>query len=273
MNGDPDARSRPVGLSIAGSDSGGGAGVQMDLRVMQRLGVFAATAVTAVTAQNLDAVTDVTPLPAASLHAQLRAVLTGFDVAAIKTGMLWSSELIEVAADVLSDIHAPLVIDPVMVATSGARLLDEDAIASYAKLWPRARLVTPNLDEAEVLLGRAVDRQRLPDEARTLADRVECAVLVKGGHASGDPVDVLSTGSQTVAWSHARIDGANTHGSGCMLSAAIAAHLARTDDLVDACQSALAFTHDALARGALTQSGLADVERATLTAAHLRRRP
>lgn len=262
----------PATLTIAGSDSGGGAGIQADLRVMQRVGVFATSAITAVTAQNLDGVRDVDGVRPALLAAQIDAVLEGFVVAAVKTGMLWSAALIDVVADRLSATDAPLVLDPVMVATSGARLLNEDAVASYAKLFLRALVATPNLDEGEVLLGRSIDRDHLASEAAELAERLGCAVLLKGGHLEGAPIDVLVTGSETHAWTHARVVDANTHGSGCMLSSAIAAHLALGHPLPDACAHALAFVHDALARGAAHgHRALADIEAATADLSALER--
>ncbi|MBL4687413.1 MAG: bifunctional hydroxymethylpyrimidine kinase/phosphomethylpyrimidine kinase [Nannocystaceae bacterium] len=261
-----------VALSVAGSDSGGGAGIQMDLRVLQRMGVLATTAITAVTAQNLNGVQHVAGVGPESLAAQLAAVLSGFDVAAIKTGMLWSAPLIEVLATALNDTDVPLVIDPVMIATSGARLLDPAAVRAYKLLWPRAALVTPNLDEATELLGVPIDPSRMTDAAERLADKLQCAVLLKGGHLEGPPCDVLATGSETASWSHARIESVNTHGSGCLLSAAITARLALGDPLLDACEVALSFTHDALARGAEQGAPyLAAVELASSERAHLRR--
>lgn len=254
----------PVTLTIAGSDSGGGAGIQADLRVMQRIGTFGTSAITAVTAQNLDGVRDVDGVRPQLLGAQIDAVLEGFPVAAIKTGMLWSAALVEVVIDRLHATDAALVVDPVMVATSGARLLNEDAVAAYAGLFSRALVATPNLDEGEALLERAIDRGRLAEEAARLADRLGCAVLLKGGHLAGAPIDVLVTASETHAWTHPRITHANTHGSGCMLSSAIAAYLALGHGLPQACLHALAFVHDALARGgAHGLKALAHVEAAT----------
>jgi len=268
-------RRSAVALSIAGSDSGGGAGVQMDLRTMQRLGAFATTAVAAVTAQNLEGVTEVALTTASLLGAQIDAVLTGFPVAAIKTGMLGSAALVGVVADRLRDTAAPLVIDPVMVATSGARLFGDDPTEAYAALWPRAALVTPNLDEAAVLLGMpagaAIVRADLDEAANALAERLQCAVLLKGGHLDGPPRDTLVADGKTIAWEHDRINGANTHGSGCMLSAAITAQLALGQPLPEACGAALAFAHDALARGAQNgHAGLAAVEVAQADPDHVR---
>lgn len=265
---------RPVALTIAGSDSGGGAGIQADLRVFHRLGVFGTSAITAVTAQNLRGVTDVVGLPANSVRAQIDAVTQGFAVRALKTGMLWSAEIVAEVADAMSKLRIPAVVDPVMVATSGARLLSEDAIANYRRLIPQAALVTPNLDEAAVLLNRLrIDPRDLRASAEQLSDQLGTAVLLKGGHLQSDPVDVLCHGEGVVAWHHPRVNGVNTHGSGCMLAAAIAARLAHGDGLVAAVERGLGFVHDALAQS--VQLGgdveLADVERAEPETTILRR--
>jgi hydroxymethylpyrimidine kinase/phosphomethylpyrimidine kinase len=238
-----------VALSIAGSDSGGGAGIQADLRTFSRLGVFGTTAITAVTAQNLAGVRAVTGLPPDAVEAQVEAVLAGFAVGAAKTGMLWSAGIIERVAATLAGRAIPIVVDPVMVATSGARLLQEDAIRAYREaLIPRCSLLTPNLDEAAVLLDVArVDPQRLDETAAALGQQLGCAVLLKGGHLAGDPTDVLWHQGRWTRWRHARLHDVNTHGSGCMLSAAIAAWLARGADLVTACERGLGFVHHALA--------------------------
>ena len=258
---------QPAALSIAGSDSGGGAGIQVDLRVMRRLGVTGTTAITAVTAQNLEGVTMVDGVRPALVLAQIDAVLAGFDVRAIKTGMLWSAEIIEAVADRLRRQDQPIVVDPVMVATSGARLLAADAVDAYAGLWSQAALATPNLDEAEILLGEGVSHEDLPAAAQRLRDRLGCAVLLKGGHVQGAPVDVLASADATTAWRHERITDVNTHGTGCMLASAIAARLALGDRLVAACAAGLAFVHDALRRGA---PALASVETAEVEPSHLR---
>jgi hydroxymethylpyrimidine/phosphomethylpyrimidine kinase len=240
---------RPVVLSIAGSDSGGGAGIQADLRAFSRLGAFGTTAITAITAQNLAGVSDVHGVPVATVRAQIEAVLTGFDVRAAKTGMLWSAEIVSAVAEVRRQGRVPhWVVDPVMVATSGARLLKEDAIAAYKReLLPGATLATPNLDEAAVLLERgAIERVEVDAVARELERRLGCAVLLKGGHLQGDPVDLLCVAGHITRWSHARLGAVNTHGTGCMLSAAIAAQLGLGATLQDACALGLTFVTDAL---------------------------
>lgn len=284
LDGRPDGRpdDRPVALTIAGSDSSGGAGIQADLRVFHRLGAFGTSAITAVTAQNLDGVTGVTGIAPDLVRAQISAVLEGFPVTAAKTGMLWSRDIVATVAEAIVARNArsddgsraepraasPLavVVDPVMVATSGARLLDEDAVDAYRTLLlPHAALATPNLDEAAVLLGDdAITRDRLRAAADRLFERFGCPILLKGGHLHGDPIDVLCHADGLIGWRHPRVEGVNTHGSGCMLSAAIAAGLAAGDALQRACERGLAFVHDALARGCRPTPGirLADVERA-----------
>lgn len=264
-------------MTIAGSDSGGGAGIQADLRVFARLGVFGTSVITAVTAQNLRGVTGVTGIDADLVRKQIAAVRTGFEVWAIKTGMLWSEAIVETVADALSspsdaaaeesadgpengDVRAlesigatavPLVIDPVMVATSGARLLSPEAVRAYReRLLPHATLVTPNLDEAAVLLEReSIGADEIFSAAEELYELCQCPVLLKGGHLAGDPVDILRHPRGVVAWRHPRIADVDTHGSGCMLSAAIAGHLALGHGLTTACELSLAFVHDALLRG------------------------
>ena len=264
-----------MALSIAGSDSGGGAGIQADLRTFTHLGVFGTTAITAVTAQNLTGVRAVTGLPPDAVEAQVEAVLAGFAVGAAKTGMLWSAGIIERVAATLAGRGIPIVVDPVMVATSGARLLQEDAIRAYREaLIPRCSLLTPNLDEAAVLLEVArIDAERLDEIARALGQQFGCAVLLKGGHLAGDPIDVLWHQGQWTRWRHARIHDVNTHGSGCMLSAAITAWLARGADLVTACERGLGFVHHALAAPLELDGGvrLAGIEHARSEDAPLRR--
>lgn len=240
---------RPVALSIAGSDSGGGAGIQADLLVMTALGSFGTTVITCVTAQNLSGVTSVAALPPAEVARQLEAVLSGFPVAAAKTGMLFSREIIDVVVERMAQGgFPPLVVDPVMVATSGARLLREDAVTAYLeRLLPRAALMTPNLDEAAVLLGRPVTRaDEMAAAARALHDRCGCPVLLKGGHLAGDPLDLLWDGRAEHFWSGPRIDGVTSHGTGCRLSAGIAARLAAGDTLPEAVGAARAHLRDAL---------------------------
>lgn len=239
----------PIAMSIAGSDSSCGAGVQADLRMFSARGVYGATVITALTAQNPHEVTGVVGLEAGFVRLQIDTVLEALPVAALKTGMLWSAEIIQTVADTLTERpQLPSVIDPVMIATSGARLVTEEAIEVYrTQLLPRCTLMTPNLDEAQVLLEQGpIGVTGLEAAARKLAELFGCAVLLKGGHLEGDPVDLLVDGQQIHRWEHPRLDGVNTHGSGCMLSAAITAELAKGLSLFEAVDQGLAATHSAL---------------------------
>ena len=245
----------PVALTIAGSDSSGGAGVQADLKTFAALRVFGASAITALTAQNTTGVRDVHAVPVAHVVAQVEAVLDDLDVRAVKTGMLATAEVVRAVAE-LADRLPHLVVDPVMVASSGARLLEVDAERAYLDvLLPRAAVVTPNLHEAQVLLGAAIttlEEQR--QAARALGELGPRAVLVKGGHAvagAGDEaVDVLWDGDHLLELRAPRVAGTNDHGTGCSLASAIAAGLAKGDDLVDAVAAAKAYVARALAGGA-----------------------
>ncbi|ESP89935.1 bifunctional hydroxymethylpyrimidine kinase/phosphomethylpyrimidine kinase [Candidatus Halobonum tyrrellensis] len=227
---------RPVALTVAGSDSGGGAGIQADLKTMEALGTFGTSAVTSVTAQNTRGVDAIEDLSTGVVDAQVRAVADDFAVGAAKTGMLSSAAIVETVADCLADYEFPLVVDPVMVAQSGDRLLAERAEAALREdLLPRAALATPNLPEAEVLAGRSVGSV---DDARAAAETIAeggdgpDAVLVTGGHLGGDRlVDVLYADGETRTFEKPRVDTDDTHGSGCTLSAAVAARLAAGDDL------------------------------------------
>lgn len=250
----------PAALTIAGSDSSGGAGLQADLKTFTVLGVYGASVVTALTAQNTLGVQGVLPVPAAFVIQQLASVLGDLQVTAAKTGMLATSEIVEaVAARMRATPHIPLVVDPVMIATSGDSLLAEGAIDAYRQhLLPRTTLATPNLPEAARLLGEA--------EARTVEDcirqtkafgRFGCvATLIKGGHGT-DPevVDVLCDNGEIVLFRHPRIVTRNTHGTGCTLSAAITAHLAFGVPLRTAIAAALAFLQRALKSGATQTVG------------------
>ncbi len=242
------ADARALALTIAGSDSGGGAGIQVDLRTFAVHGVFGASVVTAVTAQNLEGVRAVAGIPEEVVRAQAEAVAEGFRAQAMKTGMLWSAAVVETVAALVEAGRLPApVVDPVMVAATGDPLLEPDAVAAYTgALFPRARLITPNLDEAALLLGGTITRDTMDDAARELAGRHGCPVLLKGGHLDGDVVDVLCADGRVRAFPNERVTGVSTHGSGCALSAAIAARLALGRGLEDACAGAIAWLHDAL---------------------------
>ena len=239
----------PVAMTIAGSDSGGGAGIQADLKTFAALGVHGTSAITAITAQNTMTVTDVLELPADLVVAQIDAVVEDMGVAAAKTGMLASSRIIEAVAGAV-ERHGivRLVVDPVMVAKGGAHLLRDDAVGALrAALIPLAAVVTPNLPEAEVLLGRSIttlDQRR--DAAQELVALGARAAVVKGGHADGDAVDVYADSDQLFELTATRIETTNTHGSGCTFSAAIAAYLALGHTTPDAVRRAKAFISSAI---------------------------
>ena len=240
-----------IALTIAGSDSGGGAGIQADLKTFSALGVYGASVITAVTAQNTRAVTAVEAISPALIRAQIEAVFADLPPQAVKTGMLGDSQTICTVADSLAAVALPyLVIDPVMVAKSGDKLLADAAIATLReRLIPLATLITPNLPEAGELLGRPViTRDDMPQAAADLLALGCHAVLLKGGHLAGDASDDLLLTTGGASWlSAARHPGKNTHGTGCTLSAAITAGLARGLALVDAVHAAKDYIGAAIA--------------------------
>jgi len=241
----------PVALTIAGSDSGGGAGIQADLKTFAALGVHGTSAITAITAQNTVTVTDIFELPPSLITAQIAAVVDDIGVGAAKTGMLSSAGIIEaVAAAIERHGIRNLVVDPVMVAKGGARLLRDDAVdALRTLLLPLAAIITPNLPEAEVLLGRPIsslDERR--QAARDLVALGSRAAVVKGGHAGDDVIDVYFDGDEIVELDAERIATNNTHGSGCVFSAAITASLARGREPLDAVREAKRFITSAIER-------------------------
>ena len=243
-----------VALTIAGSDSGGGAGIQADLRTFGAHRLHGTSAITAVTAQNSVAVTAWVALEPAMVVAQMEAVATDMPVAATKTGMLATEAIIRSVAEAAGRLRlGPLVVDPVMVAKSGDRLLDAGAQRAYLEvLFPRATLVTPNLYEAEALLGRAIpDEAAMRIAARDLVALGARAILLKGGRLPGRALDVFCDGDRLVDLPAERIDTRHTQGTGCTLSAAIAARLALGDPLLEAVRGAKAWLTDAL-RGAYT---------------------
>ncbi|WCJ58490.1 bifunctional hydroxymethylpyrimidine kinase/phosphomethylpyrimidine kinase [Fontisphaera persica] len=248
------ARQRvPVALTIAGSDSGGGAGIQADLHTFAALGVHGTTAITCLTAQNPREVKGVHPVPAAFLQQQLAAVFAELRPAAIKTGMLYSRPLIEAAVEFLAaqKNRPPLVVDPVMIATSGAALLRPEAVRALQEhLLPLAQVITPNAPEAAALAGVPVESvEDLRAVARRLQERHGCAVLVKGGHLRGlkVAVDVLFDGREEWLLEAPRVPGVSTHGTGCTYSAAITAGLARGLPLLEAVGQAKQFISQAIA--------------------------
>lgn len=242
-------------LTIAGSDSGGGAGIQADLKTFAANGCYGMSALTALTAQNTTGVTDIHPVPVEFVRAQIRAVLSDIGVDAVKIGMLFSVPLIEAVAAVLNEFEVgPIVLDPVMVAQSGDKLIQDDAIeAIKTRLLPMATVITPNLPEAEVLLGRSITT---PGEfnaaAREMARFGSQAVLVKAGHLQGaasTDILYLAKEDRIVELKGARIETPNNHGTGCTLSSAMAAALAKGLDVESATREAKAYIEKALQAG------------------------
>jgi hydroxymethylpyrimidine/phosphomethylpyrimidine kinase len=242
----------PKALTIAGSDSGGGAGIQADLKTFSAFRVFGMSVITAVTAQNSLGVQGVENLPPAFVAQQLRSVLEDFGADAAKCGMLSTAPIIEAVAVGLTERRVEkLVVDPVMVAKSGDRLLEPEARVALAdRILPLALVVTPNLPEAEVLAGmRVVEPEDMEEAARRIHGMGPRYVLVKGGHLKGDATDLLWNGREFTRFSAARVDSQNTHGTGCTFSAAIAAGLARGQALGDAIRSAKAYVTRAIREG------------------------
>ena len=230
-------------LTIAGSDSSGGAGIQADIKTMTANGVFAMSAVTALTAQNTTGVTDIQEATPAFLAAELDAVFTDIFPDAVKIGMVSSAELIRVIAEKLRHYGAKhIVVDPVMVATSGARLLREDAVDAMKEcLLPLAEVLTPNIPEAEILAGMDIrTAEDMTAAARIISEKYGCAVLCKGGHQLNDANDLLWKDGQARWFMGRRIDNPNTHGTGCTLSSAIASNLAKGYDLAASVERAKA---------------------------------
>ncbi|GAU07733.1 bifunctional hydroxymethylpyrimidine kinase/phosphomethylpyrimidine kinase [Desulfoplanes formicivorans] len=228
----------PCVLTIAGSDSGGGAGIQADLKTMTVLGTYGLSVITALTAQNTTGVYGIEPASPEFVAQQLTVVLDDFPIRAAKTGMLFSAGIIEAMTPILEKVPFPLVVDPVCVSQSGHRLLEEDAVAALKKrIIPLAGLLTPNRPEAETLTGMSISTPRdIAEAINRLMDMGAKAVLIKGGHFQGDVmVDWLGIpGTAPVPLEHERIDTHNAHGTGCTLSAAIAAYLARGCELEQA---------------------------------------
>jgi hydroxymethylpyrimidine/phosphomethylpyrimidine kinase len=239
-------------LIIAGSDSGGGAGIQADIKTVTMLDAFAMTAVTALTAQNTEGVFGVLPIPPDFIRQQIEVVLDDLDADALKTGMLHDAAVIATVAAVIADRAAgvPLVVDPVMVAKGGAPLIEDGAIGALKRLLvPKASVLTPNLPEAEILAGHAIaDLIAMKETAVEMLGLGCRAVLLKGGHLSGDIVyDVLATASGVRVWDSPRIDSRHTHGTGCTLASAIAAGLAQGLAIEPAVERARAYVQRAIA--------------------------
>jgi hydroxymethylpyrimidine/phosphomethylpyrimidine kinase len=257
---------RPRALTIAGSDSGGGAGIQADLKTFSVLGVYGMTAVTAVTVQNTMGVSSYEALSPATVGDQIRAVASDIGVDAAKTGMLANAAIVEAVADAVAELAVPnLVVDPVFMSKHGHVLLAEEAVdALRARILPLATIVTPNLPEASGLAGLRVETR---EEMRSAADGILAsgarAVLVKGGHlqgAAGEDTDLFVDGTTEEWFSAPRIDTPHTHGTGCTLSAAIAAHLARGDPLREAVRAGKAFVTEAIRRALPLGQGIGPVD-------------
>lgn len=264
MSRDRDPVSPPVALTIAGSDAGGGAGIQADLKAMTAHGVFGTAVVTATTAQNTRGVADVHAVPADHVASQYEAVVEDFDVGAVKTGMLATAPIVETVADLLARLPVPVVVDPVMVAATGDRLLSPAAEDAYEGLIEGATLVTPNADETAVLVGEPVETPAEAEAAgRALVARGAEAALIKGGHLDEGGETVVDTlvigdgseedggegGPTVVRFENPRVSTDATHGSGCALSSAIAARLARGEPLREAVESAVSEMGAAIRRG------------------------
>ena len=256
---------RPRALTIAGSDSGGGAGIQADLKTFAALGVFGMSAITAVTVQNTQGVSGYEELTPNVVADQIRAVVTDIGVDAAKTGMLASAGIVRAVADAVAGTAVPnLVVDPVSVSKHGHPLLADDAVGALReRILPLARIVTPNLPEASALAGFRVDsRELMQDAAETILAMGPHAVLVKGGHLEGaDRAEDLYFDGDSMTWIDAeRIDTANTHGTGCVLSAAITAYLARGDELFEAVRSGKAFVTEAIRNALAIGHGIGPVD-------------
>jgi hydroxymethylpyrimidine/phosphomethylpyrimidine kinase len=242
----------PVALTIAGSDSSAGAGIQADLKTFSAFGVYGLSAVTCVVAETPGHVSKIEPVSAELVREQIEVLLRGFPVAAIKTGLLFSGRIISEIVDALRKHRStPLVIDPVMVATSGDALLQDDAIQIYERdLFPLAALVTPNLGEASRLLGKSItDLAAMHEAGETLAKKYGVPVLLKGGHLSGDDaIDLLFQSANVIEFSAPFSRGIATHGTGCTYSAAITAGLANGLPLEEAIRHAKKFVTAAIAQ-------------------------
>ena len=250
-SGQTSGKQTPIALTIAGSDSGGGAGIQADLKTFSALGVFGASVIASLTAQNTLGVQGVFPVPPVFVQQQIQSVLSDLSVGAIKSGMLATADIIAAVAESLGAYsHIPFVLDPVMVATSGDRLLAEDAINTLIeKLIPLASVVTPNLHEAAVLLNEpiATNLEQMQLQGEKIIALGARAVLMKGGHTNSEQAtDLLITAAGVSAFSMPRLTTKNTHGTGCTLASAIAAGLAKKLSLHDALKEAKHYLHNAL---------------------------
>ena len=252
----------PRVLTIASSDSGGGAGIQADLKTMLALGVHGMTVICAVTAQNSVGVQGYWELPPEAVAAQLDSVLGDIGAQAIKTGMLASATLVGAVCDSLAEVAAPVVVDPVAISKHGDSLISEGTVeAIRERLLPLATVVTPNLQEAELLTGMAIaDEARMLAAARMINSMGPQWVLIKGGHLPGNPVDLLFDGERVLRYPAQRVGSVHTHGTGCTLASAIASRLAFGDDMPTAVQAAKEYVTGAIAGGFPLGAGIGPVD-------------
>lgn len=244
----------PAVLTIAGSDSGGGAGIQADIKSISACGAYAASVITATTAQNTQGVTDIHAIPIPHVEKQLEAVLSDIAFGAIKIGMLHSCEVIRAVEARLAAYGCEnIVLDPVMVATSGDSLIDEMAIDCLKSFLPKASLITPNIPEAEILIGHSIEAESAKTSVRTIGQLFRTSVLLKGGHmdSGADMIDLFfdHVSDSVHVIKNTRIDTLNTHGTGCSLSSAIAAFLSQGDDKLQAVQKGTKYVNQAIATG------------------------
>nr|WP_240964041.1 bifunctional hydroxymethylpyrimidine kinase/phosphomethylpyrimidine kinase [Streptomyces sp. C1-2] len=251
-------------MTVAGSDSGGGAGIQADLKTMLALGVHGMSVLTAVTAQNSVGVQGAWPLPVEAVRAQYRSVVDDIGVQAVKTGMLASAELVRTVADLLAGTGAPVVVDPVGVSKHGDALLAESALGSLrTRLLPVATVATPNLDEVAQLTGLRVEsEEQLRPAAEAVLEFGPRWVLIKGGHLAGDAVDLLTDGTEEHWLRAPRHDNRHTHGTGCTLASALAARLALGDAVPEAARAAKTYVTGAIEAGFPLGAGIGPVDHA-----------
>jgi len=256
-----EAKKYKKAITIAGSDSGGGAGIQADLKAFSANGVYGMTAITAITAQNTKGVTDIHPVPIGNLEKQLRAVLDDIGTDAVKIGMLHSREVIQTVVQIIKEYKlSKIVLDPVMVATSGDKLLQDEAINALVEdLMPLATIITPNLPEAEIILDRKISTlEEIKKAAKDLANTKAGSILLKGGHFKESRlIDIFYEPQKEnyLEIPSLKQKTKNTHGTGCTLSSAIAANLAKGKELQEAVKTGLEYIHKAIEKGSVYQTG------------------
>ncbi|KKP37277.1 bifunctional hydroxymethylpyrimidine kinase/phosphomethylpyrimidine kinase [Candidatus Peregrinibacteria bacterium RIFOXYC2_FULL_33_13] len=257
---------KPICLSIAGSDSSGGAGIQADLKTFEALDVFGTTVLTCVTAQNLNGVFGIQIIDKSLIEKQIRAVFEQFPISSLKTGMLFNAEIINLVSDVLKDLKAKnVVVDPVMVAASGAKLLEDEALNIYKKkLFPMVSIITPNLREFNLIIGRKIDEvlgfAEIKNEMKNVWEEFGCAIVVKGFKEKNEIKDIFFEGEEFAIFSHEEIKNVNTHGTGCSYSASLCAFLAKGESLKEACGKAKEFISNSL-KNAVDLGGVRVLER------------